>query len=176
MFQQVYEDAAEKLYFYILGKTRSAYLAEEVTQITFVKLWQYRESLDEQRPLSLQLFRIARTTLIDLVRKQNHLSAAMDGLKNQQERTGAAIMQVEFNDTHQQLMQAINRLPPVRKKVFEMSRLEGLSYKEIAEALSISVKTVEKHVSQALKDIRPYLRTLVVIGAFLKEFIKATHE
>lgn len=40
VFQQVYEDAAEKLYFYILGKTRPAYLAEEVTQITFVKLWQ----------------------------------------------------------------------------------------------------------------------------------------
>ena len=52
---------------------------------------------------------------------------------------------------------ALNQLPPRRKQVFEMSRIEGLSHKEIAEALGVSVHTVQEHISLSLKVIRSYL-------------------
>jgi RNA polymerase sigma-70 factor (ECF subfamily) len=64
VFQEVFTQYHDKLYFYILSKTKSAYLAEEVVQITFFKLWKYRSSLKENIPLINQLFRITKTTLM----------------------------------------------------------------------------------------------------------------
>jgi len=69
VFQQVFNEYHGKLYFYILKKTNSEYMAEEVVQLSFIKLWNTRENLNEEFSISTQLFRIAKTTLIDLVRK-----------------------------------------------------------------------------------------------------------
>lgn len=169
VFQRVFEEYHGKLYYYTLGKTRSAYLAEEVTQITFVKLWQTRERLEENLSISIQLFRIARTTLIDLLRKESHLSAVVKDLKtNSPASTSNESDQLDYNDTNRKLRQAINQLPPVRKKVFEMSRLQGMPYKEIAQELSISIKTVEKHISKAISQLRPYLEMIFLILCSIK--------
>jgi len=174
VFQQVFEEYHEKLYYYSFSKTRSEYLAEEVTQITFVKLWQSRERLDENLSISIQLFRIAKTTLIDLLRKQHNLSALIDRVKvNETEENSDAINAgIDYNETNRKLMQLIDQLPPVRKKVFEMNRLQGMSYKEIAQELSISIKTVEKHISKAISQLRPHLELVFFIGGMIIIFIK----
>jgi DNA-directed RNA polymerase specialized sigma24 family protein len=70
VFGEIFNEFHQKVYFYILGKTKSAYLAEEVTQLTFIKLWNNSFKLDESPPLSSQVFRIAKTTCIDLLRKE----------------------------------------------------------------------------------------------------------
>src|SRR5580658_6589478 len=72
IFQQVFNQYYEKLFFYMLSKTKSSYLSEEAVQLTFIKLWQYKASLNQEIPLSIQLFRIARTTLIDLLRSNEY--------------------------------------------------------------------------------------------------------
>jgi len=168
VFQQVFEEYHEKLYYYTLGKTRSAYLAEEVTQITFVKLWQSRERLDENLTISIQLFRVAKTTLIDLLRKQNNLTALINGLRAEGEtNVSDASHSVDYNETRRKLLELINKLPPVRKKVFEMSRFQGMPYKEIAQELSISTKTVEKHISKAISQLRPYFKNIFSLGMLL---------
>jgi len=69
VFQQVFNEYHEKLFYYILKKTNSDYMAEEVVQLTFIKLWNTRENLNEEYQISSQIFRIAKTTLIDLIRK-----------------------------------------------------------------------------------------------------------
>jgi RNA polymerase sigma-70 factor (family 1) len=165
VFQQVFEEYHEKLYHYTLSKTRSEYLAEEVTQITFIKLWKNRERLDESLSVSIQLFRIAKTTLIDLLRKQHNFAALIKGLnwedKDKDDNINAGI---DYNETNRKLLQAISQLPPMRKKVFEMNRLQGMPYKEIAAQLSISTKTVEKHISKAISQLRPYMQFLLIGG------------
>ena len=162
VFQQVFKEYHEKLYYYTFGKTRSEYLAEEVTQITFVKLWQSRERLDENLSVSIQLFRIAKTTLIDLLRKQDHLAALVNGLRASGETSSNNVnSSLDYNETNRKLLQAMNQLPPIRKKVFEMSRLHGMPYQEIAQKLSISTKTVEKHISKAISQLRLYLQIMV---------------
>lgn len=138
-------------------------MAEETTQITFIKLWQYRERLDEKLSISAQIFRIAKTTMIDLIRKQNHLAFAINSVENgETSAVNDITLSLDYKETNKKLMKAISEMPPVRRRVFEMSRLSNRSYREIAETLSISVKTVEKHVSQALKQLRPYLNSLLV--------------
>lgn len=173
VFEQVYEEYYLKLYHFVLGKTRSAWLAEEVTQTTFVKLWENRQRLNPEIGLSLQVFRIARTTMIDYIRKQNHLSFAITQLKSTSEEDGNQLNdEIDYNETSRKLAQALTQLPEMRRKVFELSRLEGMSYKDIAEHLSISVKTVEKHISKALQQLRPLLYGILLIGWILRNFIK----
>lgn len=155
VFEQVFREYHSKIYFYILGKTRSAYLAEEVVQLTFIKLWNFRSSLNDEYTLSTQLFRIATTTLIDLLRKESNNRALVTALL--QEKHPVASDPNRLLTDKELLKKArdvIDRMPEMQRKTFQLSRIEGLSYKEIAEKLSISVKTVEVHIARALKKIR----------------------
>ena len=82
-FRKVFDQYHQKLYFFILYKTKSEYIAEEVVQMAFTKLWQSRQTLQEEYTISTQLFRIATTTLIDFLRKYNNkdaVTARLDAL------------------------------------------------------------------------------------------------
>lgn len=165
IFKQVFNDYHEKLYFYVLKKTHSEYLAEEVVQLTFIKLWNYRFNLKEEYSISTQLYRIATTTLIDLIRKRN---AAELSIKRLIEIKSTPIKNdsfgnLELKDLNLRLEKAMEVLPPTRRKVFKMSRFQEMSHNEIAGELSISTKTVENHISMAIKQLRPYLVVLLLI-------------
>lgn len=150
----------------MLSKTHSAYLSEEATQITFIKLWDYRQQLDESQPVSRLIFHMARTTAIDLLRKE-----AVKGRFLKQEgaegKTTNISDAIEAREMMLRVREMVQNMPPVRRKVFELSRYEFKSYKEIAEQLSLSVKTVENHMSLALS----YLRNLLLLLLLLLYFI-----
>lgn len=153
IFESAFNSYFPDVYRYVFGKTKSAHIAEEVTQLTFIKLWQNRERLEDSVKLNFVIFRIASTTLIDEVRKQNNFRRLVNELgvhqsnQNKQEKPDA----LENNDMIKILL---NKMPEMRRKVYEMSRLEGFTYEEIAVLLDISIKTVEKHVSKAIKQVK----------------------
>jgi RNA polymerase sigma-70 factor (family 1) len=158
-FRQVFDQYHQKLYFFILCKIKSDYIAEEVVQMAFTKLWQSRQTLQEEFTLSTQLFRIATTILIDYLRKYNNKDAVTirldvldieKGIDSTNEKMRGAELQKRISE-------AVNDLPPVRKQVFEMSREQGMSHREIAETLSVSSKTVETHIYKALKQIKKHI-------------------
>lgn len=167
-FQTVYSLFNQKLYAYILKKTNSAYMAEEVVQLTFIRLWEKRETLSAEYNLSTQIFRIAGTILIDQLRKEavskKHLSVV--------EEDFALKTDTEQPEMLHALEQAIEQMAPVRKKVFKMSKVDGYSYKEIAEMLSISPKTVENHISQALKQLRAAFSSIISLAVIMEAIIK----
>jgi RNA polymerase sigma-70 factor (family 1) len=157
IFGEIYNEFHQRVYFFVLAKTRSHYLAEEATQLTFIKLWNYRHKLDITLSLSLQLFQIAKTTLIDLLRKEGN-RAKLSIVKNQDQSAVNTITErFETKELQTQIKQEVQKMPPVRKKVFELSRYESKSYKEIAKILSLSEKTVENHISLALKQLRRFI-------------------
>lgn len=82
-------------------------------------------------------------------------------------------MQNEVNqpEMHHALEQAIEQMAPVRKRVFKLSKVEGYSYKEIAEMLSISPKTVENHISQALKQLRAAFSSIISLAVIMSAII-----
>jgi len=160
-FRQVFDQYHQKLYFFILYKTKSEYIAEEVAQMAFTKLWRCRQGLREEYTISTQLFRIATTVLIDFLRKYNNKDAVTarldvldvdEGVDSTNEKIGGVELQKRISE-------AVNELPPVRKLVFEMSREQGMSYREIAATLSVSSKTVEMHIYKALKQIKKHIIT-----------------
>ncbi|RFM26171.1 RNA polymerase sigma-70 factor [Deminuibacter soli] len=162
-FDELYYRYHERIYFYFLGKSKSIFIAEEVTQITFIKLWQYRHNLSEEFSIYTQLFRIAKTSFVDVIRREknmhqhSHLTEDSDAQIND---VWEKIKERELRETADNI---IKQMPEMRRKVFEMSRVEGMTYKEIADELSLSVKTIEAHMSQALKQ----LRNLIVLLLFL---------
>lgn len=160
--KKVFDKYYNALYHYVLDKTGSPDISKDVVQLTFIKLWKYRHSLNIDIELSSQLFRIARTTLIDEVRRMNALrkteSKKYSGLIC--ENTNESIV---YNDTFRRLDILIAQMPPVRQKVFRLSRINNYSNKEIAEMLSISPKTVENHISLALKFLKVFFLLFFLI-------------
>ena len=154
-YYTVYEQYHVKLYQYIYKYTQSAYYAEETVQLSFIKLWEKRESLSEEHSISAQLFRIAKSTLIDLLRKEK--------IRDTQELSDifisgpAAEEKTIYKEELQQVLSAISELPAQCREVFTLSRLNNLSHKEISAQLSISPKTIETHISKALKFLRKSL-------------------
>jgi len=142
------------VYGYFLKKTASDDLAEELTQLAFIKLWRFKHTLTEDFPLDVQLFKIAKTTLLDYFKKlandERNLKIYSADLTYK-----IAEQSLQF-DINKQLEVVLNCLPPTRKQVFVLNRVHGYSYKEIAEKLSISPRTVEKHISLAIKQLNGY--------------------
>jgi len=171
IFQQVFAQYHEKLYFYMLGKTKSSYLSEEAVQLTFIKLWQYKSSLNQEISLSRQLFRIARTTLIDLLRSKeynNRIFVEMS-LARKQPLCNNVEERIDELELKEKVLKGVRQMPAMRRKIFELSRYSGLSYKEIAVELSLSVKTVEHHISRALKQLQHIISILAPLLLILRK-------
>lgn len=156
-FKAVYKVYNEKLYFFALKYCGSSYVAEEVVQQTFIKLWENRSHLSHTHTLPSQIFRIGKSLLLDTLRKEmreKDKKAGMEDMFAHQENGEDKII---YKEDLQLVNQKIESLPPVRKKIFKLSRIDGLSYKEIAQILSISTKTVENHIAIALKQLKNFL-------------------
>jgi RNA polymerase sigma-70 factor (ECF subfamily) len=167
VFSDLFNEYHQKVYFYVLSKTHSTYIAEEATQITFIKLWDYRHRLDESEPVSKLIFHIAKATTIDLLRKEAVKGRFLKQEKPVESSTRSISDTIEAKEQLRQIREAVRNMPPVRRKVFELSRYEFKSHKEIAAQLSLSVKTVENHMSLAIS----YLRNLLLLLLLLLNFI-----
>ena len=159
-FQMAYQRYAEKLYFYVIKHTRSSYLAEETVQMTFIKLWENRAGLAADVDLSQQIFRIAKSTMIDLLRKEGRRQDHLIPLGDQATEFSVEGPDLSKKEAVRHVYNAIEQMAPVRKAVFKLSRLDGRTHKEIAEQLSISPKTVENHIGRALRQLKDILTLL----------------
>lgn len=156
IFGEIFNEFHQKVYFYILAKTKSPYLAEEVTQLSFIKLWNHREKLNTGLPFGVQLFQIARTTCIDLLRKEGNRKKLLV-VKTETPFADTVTEDCTSRELQARLSLAVQQMPPVRKTVFVLSRYEAKTYKEIAQLLSLSEKTVENHIALAIKQLRRIL-------------------
>jgi RNA polymerase sigma-70 factor (ECF subfamily) len=163
-FSDIFHEFHRKVYCYVLSKTHSPYIAEETTQITFIKLWNYKQRLDDSETVDRLIFRIAKATFIDLLRKETIKERYLHQETAEKTYTGNIIDTIASKELMLRLRQGVQEMPPMRRKVFELSRYEFKSYKEIAEQLSLSVKTVENHMSLALSYLRELLLFLLLLN------------
>lgn len=162
VFSDLYECFYQKVFGYFMLKSRMEDVAQELTQQTFIKLWQYRSSIDLGLPIDQQLFQKARQVFIDWLRKEaiyrKHIAETpVEGVF--EHRSDVAIEPVV--GLKQSLSVAINSLPEKRKEAFELKHIYGLSYKEIAAIMDISVKTVDNHLLKATAQLRKYFVLLL---------------
>ena len=152
-FRQAYDLFHEKLYAYFLHKTKSVDISEELVQLTFIKLWRYRSRLNDTLQISWQIFRIAKTSLIDILRSHAQTrTVSMQSLAYHEIAEEASPPPAEDRQLSA-LLDSLAHLSPMRRRIISF-RLEGLSNKEIADSLSISKKTVENQINRAVREIR----------------------
>jgi len=171
-FKQVFDFYVRKVYLFVYGYVKDREDAEDIVQIVFQKIWTNRETININKSFSGFLFTIAYRTVIDHIRQSNtrKKTAIIRFLNNEEPSSDAT---ADFLLTHHQLestyQQAINSLTPKRKEIFLLSRHEGLSNREIAEHLQISIKTVENHMTAALFTLRGFFKKaeIGVVAFFL---------
>lgn len=147
-----YFDAIKNYVFYRIGDVD---IATDITQDVFVRIWEKQIKLDMNNAKYL-LYKIAKDMLISKYRRQEVENKYTQRM--QYEMTEV----VETNDIDYKQLKlkyemALNKLPEKQRIVFLMSRTEELKYAEIAERLDISIKTVEKRMSNALFYLRKVL-------------------
>ncbi len=162
-FMKLYASWDARVYYYFLKKTGLTDSAQELTQVTFIKIWQYRSSLSPDYSFEVQLFNRARLVWIDHLRKLANERKLYRSFKDHSERQPSAKDEASEFDLHHHLKIALESLPPMRKKVFELHRLQGYSYREIATHLSISVKTVDSHLAKAIRQLKNLLTILLFL-------------
>lgn len=135
---------------YILG---SHQLAEEAVLDVFFKLWNNRKKVEINTSLKSYLFTSVKNQSVDYLRRDiqkqtTEQSVDIKGEFNQPDDI------MELMELKTRIDNAVDELPDQCRKIFRMSRDEGMKYKEIAESLSISVKTVETQIGRALIKLK----------------------
>lgn len=156
-FFKLYYDWYSRIFSFIYLKTKSTELAEDVVQQTFLKVWERRNRFNEDCKFSSQLFQIARTTLIDDLRRQALSRRYADYEKPFLQRQYVNMeSELTYRDELAYVKSLLQKMPLKRQQVFYMHKFEELSYKEISHKLAISPKTVENHISSAFKFIKKF--------------------
>jgi RNA polymerase sigma factor (sigma-70 family) len=164
-FREAFFHYRKKLEAFFLKKCNDPQDASDLVQTTFLKLWQYRASLNEDYELGQHIFQIAKTVFIDYLRKQNKQKHQKIAPSTDWQPVAQGY-QPEY-DMRQKLHLALQGMPEMRKKVFELNRLEGYSYLEIANIFSISVKSVDNHISKAVRHLRKIFSWITVFSVLL---------
>jgi RNA polymerase sigma-70 factor (family 1) len=154
-----------KLYYFAFSILKLKEDAEDVVQHTFFKVWEKRESINGDLVFKSFLFTIAYNVTVDILRarlkekgyRESILLKASSGY-NLEER-------IEFGDLLDRVHRIVQDLPPRKREIYQLSRINHLTYSEIAEKLNISVKTVENGIGYSLRYIKNHLGSdsLVVV-------------
>lgn len=154
-FSELYILYKKRLFYFAQKLLKSKDYAEDVCQETFIVVWQNRHYIDINLSFSSYLYTITRNRILNLLRdtkKEEHLhdfiiSQAID-------YTADVNNAVSMKELKEIVTLALEKLTERQRQVFMMSREQGLSHKEIANALNISIYTVQEHLSSALKTIQ----------------------
>lgn len=172
-FCELYIRFKDRLWSYCYSFLKSKQDTDDIIQDIFAYIWESRHLINAELSFSSFLYTITKNRILNHIRTaniktqvHNYLSQLEEGLEKQADE------ELEFQDFQQILLRAIDLLPPKRRQVFNLSRNENLSRKEIAEQLGISVYTVQEHISESLKFIKKYASKHADISLSLLVFIR----
>lgn len=167
IFDQQYEAVCKAIFRFV----QDPGLTEDLAQEVFVRFWEKRESIKIDSNLGAYLRRMAVNEALGYMRKKSRYQADELPVHLPGKQAAAADEEMETKELSKRISEAIAVLPPRCRMVFQLSRFEELTYREIAEKLEISIKTVENQMGKALKIMRENLSDyLVLFVLFLKYF------
>lgn len=178
-FNRIYDLYHHGIYLNVLRSVRNATEAEDIVQDVFFTLWQKRATIAIERSIGGWLFTSSYNRTVDLLRKKTYEAAGLTEIALQQLPLEADAISKE--QQHILLQQAIRELSPQKRRVFELCKLQQLSYEKAATELGISKYTVGEYLKEAMAFIRQYVQqhpqyaTGCVIGAgVLASFLEIT--
>ncbi len=156
-FEALFKGCFRELMTYAYSLLNDQAMAEEVVQQVFFKVWEKRDQLTFDASPKAYLYKSVYHHCLNLKKhqkvKQEHVSHT---IRTEREFTND-VGDISNKEMGRRIQDAINRLPQQCKLIFQMSRFEDLKYREIADRLQLSVKTVEAQMGKALKQLRALL-------------------
>jgi RNA polymerase sigma-70 factor, ECF subfamily len=132
--------------------------AEEIVQDLFFRIWQDKEKLNIESSLNGYLFRSVHNRCLHYIEHNKVVERHAEEMSYHQTETQESPSDIlNYKELQEKVAMILERLPERCGRIFTMSRFEGLKYSEIAEKLSVSVKTVEANMGRALKEFRKVL-------------------
>lgn len=163
-FSHLFSVYKNQVFYYCVRYVEEKEIAEDLTQDIFLIIWNKRESINADIPFSTFLYTVTRNLIYDTFRMLNTRSRIYRVLlKNAVDYTQEVEEALEEKNMQELLQQALDSLTKRQKEVYVLSREKGLSHKEIAQKLNISIYTVQDHIKDALEKIRTYLLKYIEI-------------
>lgn len=167
-FCELYASYKNRLIYFAMRFLKSREYAEDVFQDAFTVIWQGRRFINPDTSFSSYLYTIVRSRVLNQLRdldnqdklKEQILAQAVDYTEDTKHRIMA-------DDLRHLIACAMQQLTVRQREVFRMSREKQMSHQEIADALGISINTVQEHISTSLRVLRVYLEKHKVLGADL---------
>lgn len=172
-YTEIYNRFFGVLYIHAFKKLKDEGAAQDVIQDLFARLWYKRDELNVETKVSYYLYTCVRNRIFDLIAhnkiKDKYIGSLQDFINAGANTTDEYINNKEL---YSLIEQEVASLHPQMRKVFVMSRFQGMKYKAIAEELNISEQTVRTHVKKALRILRIRLGFFVYLQLVLHFIIK----
>ncbi|HSY76298.1 MAG TPA: RNA polymerase sigma-70 factor [Bacteroidia bacterium] len=164
-FESVFKAHYKPLCSYAMAMLKDIDQADEVVQQVFCKIWERRSSLQITSSVKAYLYRSVRNDCLNQIKhtkiKEQYIKHSTDHLNRSSDSASHKLLGRELEI---KIQEAIDELPEQCAVIFRLSRFEELKYKEIAEQLSISIKTVENQMGKALKLLRVKLAEYISLA------------
>jgi RNA polymerase sigma-70 factor (family 1) len=155
-YEAFYEIYHKRLYSFAFKYLKSRELSEDAVHDTFIKLWENRTSITSS--VKAFLFTTARNHVLNMIRNQKR--KVVKHVQLEQRKTVSANRTEEvvlYSEYQKILLQGLNELPEGKREIFQLKSVQGMTNREIAENLDISIHTVKSQYYQASKFIKEYL-------------------
>lgn len=158
IFEQLFKTHVKELHAYACTILKDEMAAEEIVQDIFYKLWERPDKFSINGSVASYLYRAVYNACLNHLKhlkvRLKYESHTVHQMKNQ---TDSASKKIISKELESRVKEALERLPEQCRTIFQLSRFEELKYREIAERLEISIKTVENQMGKALKIMRAEL-------------------
>lgn len=170
-FEKFYQKEFRKTLFYAIQYIHDQNIAEDIVQESFLALWEKRSFLDSAFPVQPYLYSIVKNKCLNSLRKLTNSRKVNDELLQREYNASIIALADDSSDVivkfqlEEFIKKTFDELPQKMSSSFILSRIHGMTYQEIAAKKGISVKTVEYHITQALKLFRERLKDFLPEGS-----------
>ncbi len=169
-FEQVFRTFYQALAGFALKYVGDPETAEEIVQETFTSIWEKVDEINIQTSIKSYLYGAVRNACLNHIKHQRVVREHADYEIHRSSQFSSGFDALEVEELQEKINSALGKLPEKCREVFELSRYEELKYKEIADRLDISIKTVENQMGKALKILREELGTYLPVFLLFLEW------
>lgn len=169
-FKTLFAKEYDNLCRFAMTYMQDLHLAEDVVQDTFIRIWEQKKDLITSPDVRFYLITSVKNNCISALRKQNTRKEIFTDEAPEAEPEPFVTERQhkeQLEDQKKKIAKALEQLPPKCKEVFLLIKLYGMSYKQAAETLEISVKTVENQMGKAIKTLREFAGSRAALAIVL---------
>lgn len=167
-FHHIYKLYSERIYGRLMKLLKDEDVADSILQDVFLRIWERREQIDPEQPFKAYLYRIAENFVCDHFRKVARDTRLQVRLRQLTTELYAHVEEdILKKESEVLIWQAIAKLPPQRRLVFNLCKVDGKSYHEASELLGISESTISNQLVKATRFVKEYVSIANGLGLIL---------